>query len=377
MPIVRRMKKLECNRVDLVDRGANHDYVTNDGSHILIAKRATAMSDDQTGEQNKIIKGINGLLATMGLPLIDLSKSASPEFDAAMIAEMSDRIMEDIYLRMSALRTALYAGMSGENPRAAMMAAVKAFGKSVDESLAGWFAEQSAKRADDESDEERRALLLKAHDSMGELVNKRENAQGDPIMADKNTELTGESIAKMVADAMAAQLPVALAKAVEPLNAANAELKKQLETSEAKAEEQRQIAKAEADQRVLGECVSFAKSLGGLAIKVDTDAALLKRVSEKLDKSDADRIREILKSASALVSKGKVFDVIGRDADPAADDDAEDAEKAILAKAAELRAADTKLDVAKSVTLARAQHPELVAKAREQQLRRTGARVPR
>jgi hypothetical protein len=36
----RRYKALDVNRVDLVDRGANFDRATNDGSHILLVKRA-------------------------------------------------------------------------------------------------------------------------------------------------------------------------------------------------------------------------------------------------------------------------------------------------------------------------------------------------
>lgn len=46
----RRYKLLDVNRVDLVDRGANYDRATNDGSHIMLLKRAP----DETQKQDLV-----------------------------------------------------------------------------------------------------------------------------------------------------------------------------------------------------------------------------------------------------------------------------------------------------------------------------------
>jgi hypothetical protein len=195
----------------------------------------------------------------------------------------------------------------------------------------------------------------------------------DPIVPVVKTEktpmadaLTMEAVQKMIKDAtepLTTKL-TATETALTKAQTDNVELAKRVTDAEKRATDAEKlatdeslVAKAERDARVTAEFVAVAKSFKRLPVDaaVDKDAGLFKRVSEKLDKTDAERLMTILKAADKQLEAGQLFAVVGSSARPGKDT----AEAEIFAKADELVKADPKLAKGDAIQMVTKADPEL------------------
>jgi hypothetical protein len=277
MPQPKRIvRKMELDRVDLVTRGANHDLHSNDGAHILLMKRAPAMSTD----------------------------TEKVEIDGGMMAKAMAAFMKSLGFEQKP------SGDAGDPPI--------------------------------------------------EPVKKTEKTP----MADA---LTMEAVQKMITDATT-PLKTSLDTTTAALTKAqteNAELAKRVTDAEKRATDAEKlatdeslVAKAERDARVMAEFVTVAKSFKRLPVDaaVDKDAGLFKRVSEKLEKADADRVMTLLKAADKQLESASLFSTLGSGARPGVNGSAE---AEIFAKADELVKADAKLSRGDAIQQVTKADPEL------------------
>lgn len=320
--MAKRFVKLTVDRVDVVDRGANYDPETNDGSHILIMKRDT-MPETQTNKSGAAAFFAD-VLKRLGLHDPDLIAKAS-EFDAALLSRRSGVILDDVYDRVGALTSVLSSAVYSENPRAVMMRAVKDFSRSIDTALAEWFDETATEKAVELTGERRQrfeqlakavaARLDGASDDEGTGAERA--AKGATTMPNENKEqntgLSAEAIAKAVSDAMAASLPAALAAATAPITATLDSVTKRLEASEQRTADAEAVAKAEREKREDAEGCTVAKSFRSLPLTAtpDKDGGFFKRAKNALTGDDYKRFTEILKAADEMVRTGRMFDSIG------------------------------------------------------------------
>jgi hypothetical protein len=179
--------------------------------------------------------------------------------------------------------------------------------------------------------------------------------------------LTMEAVQKMITDAT-----TPLTKSLETATAAltkaqteNTELAKRVTDAEKRATDAEKIAtdesllaKSEREARVMAEHVSVAKSFKRLPVDaaVDKDAGLFKRVSEKLDKADAERVMSLLKAADKQLESASLFSTLGSGARPGVNGSAE---AEIFAKADEMVKADSKLSRGEAIQAVTKADPEL------------------
>lgn len=323
--MAKRFLKLTVDRVDVVDRGANFDPATNDGSHILIMKRDT-MPEQQTQNDGSVAAFFTGLMKRLGMNDPDLVAKAS-EFDAALLSRRSGVILDDVYDRVGALTSVLSSAVYSENPKAVMMRAVKDFSRSIDSALTAWFDETAEKAVSTEPlTEERRkrfqqlakALTARLDDaSDDEGTGAERAAKGDTTMPNENkdTGLSAETIAKAISDALAASLPAAITAANAPIVTTMDALAKRVEASEARTADAEAVAKAERDRREDAEACTVVKGFKSLPMTAtpDKDGGLFKRLKKSLDAADYDRVYQILKAADAQISTGRLFENFGAD----------------------------------------------------------------
>jgi hypothetical protein len=105
-----------------------------------------------------------------------------------------------------------------------------------------------------------------------------------------------------------------------------------------KAEEAERIAKEERDTRLTKEFVAKAEGYKGLTVEAEKFGPILKSVSEKLTKEEADELERVLKAADEQIVKGELFKEAGGHGPAPSDAFAEATQKA-----EELRKSDSSL----------------------------------
>jgi hypothetical protein len=331
--MARKFVKLEVDRVDVVDRGANHDYETNDGSHILLWKRAMP-------EQTEAASLMKKLATLLGIAKDD----STPTFSEALMARRTHVIMEEIYDRIGALHEVLAMTLESGGGKAEMTKAVKDFAASVTAAVDGWFADESAKKSAEERSPERAARLKRAADALTSIITPaiaKRDGDGKESNMPASTEMDVEKqledkIAKAVADALAkaAKDSDDKVKAAEDKAKAETEaLRKQLDSQTDEIKKARETAEAEREQRLLTEQTAVCKTFKRLPVDVAKDAALfVRRSKQAITPEDTARVMELLRAADAQLADSALFKAQHVDHTPTPDS----AEAAIMAKAQEM-----------------------------------------
>lgn len=284
---------LMMDRVDLVDRGANFDRATGDGSHILLLKRQGVTAEKQELVCPSCSKRLHTGYGETGTTI----PNYCPECGAKISLKATTK--------------------QEQPPMSATATATEDLQKTIDAAVAKALAAERAANA--------------------------------------------EKVAKAEADAKAA---------AEVEKAAIEKRLKEAEDKVAKAEE---IAKAETERREIAEHVAKADAYKSLSLKPAEDGALFFRLSKAMTAEDVTRLHEILASANEIARVGGVFKEAGRSHN--AGDASGNPEEKLLAKAAELRAADPKLSEPDSIAKAREQFPDLRIAYTKWMAERTGTKA--
>jgi hypothetical protein len=369
-----RFKKLTVTRVDAVDKGANYDRKTGDGSHIMIYKAAGASSKpgdpDVTSDEGKPPQTVIQKFLSR---ITQFAKEYEPPtFDEALLARRMDDIMCDIYERVDALNSVLYGvAYNTPNPKEAMQAALDDFAASCKAALEEWFKEttDTQKRAPDAWSDERRAKIEKARDNMTALLERVmiAKAADDPetkTMSEK-TQTTNSpqeiDIAKMVTEAVA--------KAIEPIKAENETLKAQLEVAKKATDDAAATAKAEKDARELSEQTIELKKFAHLPVDVSKDAPIFKALKEKAPE-EFKRVAELLNAADEQLKLAKALGAISGEGFV---DHSGTAYEKIQAAAKVLVEKGEAKTIQQGIALVSKRSPELAEEYRKEQLARAKA----
>lgn len=175
------------------------------------------------------------------------------------------------------------------------------------------------------------ALTAKVTDLEKAAKKPMSSEDDDEDEVDLEKEDLSPAVRKMLLKAQASE---ALAKAERE------ELKKTAEDAQA-------LAKAERDTRVTREFIAKAETLKSLSQDPQKFGPVLKSVSEKLSKDEADELDRVLKAADEQVRQGLLLKEMGKGGQPAAAPDSAIAKA--QAKAVELKKADPKLSDAQAL----------------------------
>lgn len=211
---------------------------------------------------------------------------------------------------------------------------------------------------DGDLDDERSAGTLKSKGDAGHEAGSDGPGKGGGLTdsgseATKNEDGVPAGLSKAEFDALPEAAKTALTKAHETTGTLAAELAK----ADQRSAEALEIAKRESDLRVTSEFIAKAETdYSDLSVTPSEFGPVLKRASEKLAKEDFAVLETVLKGANEAVSQGLIMKEQGRGGEV---QKASDPEKALIAKADEIRKSDTSLSASASFLQAVRDNPDL------------------
>lgn len=173
-----------------------------------------------------------------------------------------------------------------------------------------------------------KADLQKAQDEIAELKKTADPEKPEPAKLDKSQ--------------LAPEVREALEKAEQREKEANERIAK----AEKDASDAAELAKAERDTRLTREFVAKAQTYTALPVNAEEFGPVLKSVSEKLTKEEAEAIDTLLKAANEQVAKSELFKEQGAGGTAPKDGTAA---AEVTRKAEELRKSDSKLTLDKAM----------------------------
>lgn len=136
--------------------------------------------------------------------------------------------------------------------------------------------------------------LKKAQDEIAELKKAADPEKREPAKLDKS------------------QLDPAVREALEKAEQREQEASERIAKAEKAASDASELAKAERDARVTREFITKAEAYRALPVEAEKFGPVLKSVSEKLTKEEADAIDTLLKAADEQIAAGELFKEQGR-----------------------------------------------------------------
>ena len=144
---------------------------------------------------------------------------------------------------------------------------------------------------------------------MAENTDKIKELEGSLTKANDAITAKDGEIVNLKAELQKAQDSVAeLKKSAEPVDiwkGIDPKVKEEFESM------QKALATATETQELTEITKRVASDMKHIPGKLDENAAFLRNVTKKLEKADADKLFALLKSADALIEKGKIFDSVG------------------------------------------------------------------
>lgn len=305
-----KLKGLRITRVDLVDKGANFDPSTGEGSHVLLAKRAQpgrpALGEPPVEEGDgpeDAADGSGGRLRKWFEDMRSKVRKAMDTFqdrrDLSGLRSVAMEIQDGLADMAISLDKAVWDVEEGQDPEALLQKNLQEFEAWFNDHKDAWLSGQVAKGAGTEPDDtaeeptmnkpsqekdtfDRESLSEEAQAAFSELEKRAEDAE------ERTAELEArlEKLEDQTGDEPAGDEDIF--KGVHP------KVRERLEKAEQRAERAEKAAAQEREQRLNREYLAKAKKLPAVPGEPQAVAKMLRQVDENLDEEVAKQVNDAL-----------------------------------------------------------------------------------
>ena len=377
----KKLTKLRFNRVDVVDQGANFDPSTGDGSHILLMKRHEG-DDPKADARWDAAQSLVPLLKSVNEWVVrqPVAKEGEPlDFDDALFArnmgEVSGELMKQFSALMESVDSVMFSDVGDKQGEVtkrvnAFLASVKktvpGLLKEIDKraDVAGWLAELTALTGAKTMAFDRTTLSTEAEEFVKGIEGSKDaeietlkaelaKATAKPEGDDGNGDGDPTDVLKGISDPHVRAV-------IEKMQADAEESRKAAEKAQTELDVEKRVrlikAETESIQRDL---------LPALTVDPEKDAPVFMKLRATCP-DEWKRVEEILKSAVEIVKSGGTGNLTREVGSNLGGPQGETASEIVTQKAAELMAADDKLDISAAQKKVFAEDADLFKRYREE-----------